>query len=304
MSHVLKLFLKVIQGRIYNKCEETITESQFGFRNGLGTRDALFCMQVLVQRCMDMKKDIYACFIDYEKAFDRVQHEKLIKILQRIGLDYRDIRIIVNLYWNQKAAVSVEDSLSADIQIRRGVRQGCVLSPMLFNIYSEAILAEALNDTMEGIVINGEVINNVRYADDTVLLADSITDLQTLLEKVNVASNGKGLNMNVKKTKFMIISKQHIVEEPLILNGIAVERVNQYKYLGCCLNEQWIYRQEIMVRIELARNVFLKMKKLLCNRNLNIKLRMRMVRCYVFSTLLYGVEGWTLTGPMQKAGSI
>ncbi|KAL0279224.1 UNVERIFIED_CONTAM: hypothetical protein PYX00_000829 [Menopon gallinae] len=140
MSHVLKLFLKIIHGRIYRKCEEQISDTQLGFRGGLGTRDALFAIQVLVQRCLDMNKDVFLCFIDYEKAFDRVQHEKMIQILQQVGLDSRDVRIIANLYWNQKAHVRFSDNTSEDVEIRRGVRQGCVLSPLLFNLYSDLML--------------------------------------------------------------------------------------------------------------------------------------------------------------------
>lgn len=144
MSHVLKIFLKIIHGRIFRKSEETISDSQFGFRNGLGTRDALFGMQVLTQRCLDVNTNVYACFIDFEKAFDKVQHVKLLSILRKAGIDGRDIRVIENLYWNQTANVKVDNAYSEGVTIRRGVRQGCVLSPLLFNIYSEAILIEAL----------------------------------------------------------------------------------------------------------------------------------------------------------------
>ncbi|KAL0893269.1 hypothetical protein ABMA27_014867 [Loxostege sticticalis] len=122
MSHVLKIFLKIIHGRIYRKCEEDLDDTQFGFRNGFGTRDALFCVRVLGERCLDMNRDLHICFIDYEKAFDRVQHTKLIEVLMSKGLDSRDIRIIKNLYWHQKAAVKVENELTEPMEIRRGRR--------------------------------------------------------------------------------------------------------------------------------------------------------------------------------------
>ena len=105
MSHLLKLFLKIIHRRIYKLCEEQIAPTQFGFRNAVGTREALFSIQVLFQRCRDMNYDIYACFIDYQKAFDRVQHYKMIEVLKNVGIDDKDLRIISNLYWNQTAVV-------------------------------------------------------------------------------------------------------------------------------------------------------------------------------------------------------
>lgn len=105
MSHTLKLFLKVLHFRIYQRCEQYIGDTQFGFRNGLGTREALFSLQVLAQRCRDVGVDVFACFIDYEKAFDTVRHDKLIDVLVQLGLDGRDVRIIRNLYWEQTADV-------------------------------------------------------------------------------------------------------------------------------------------------------------------------------------------------------
>lgn len=300
MSHVLKLFLKVLHRRIYRKCEDLLTDTQFGFRGGFGTRDALFAMQVLVQRCRDMNKDIFLCFIDYEKAFDRVQHEKLLELLQRVGLDNRDVRIIANLYWGQNANVRVGEALSAKVPIQRGVRQGCVLSPMLFNLYSEAILSEALEGFKQGIVVNGEVINNMRYADDTALIASSCEDLQLLLNRVHAVSSEYGLSMNIRKTKFMIVSRRTVVDARLWIAGVEVERVRWYKYLGCCLNENWEYSQELKSRIEQARAAFTKMRPLLCSRDLSLKTRLRIIKCYVLPVLIYGHEGWTLTKTLER----
>lgn len=91
MSHTLKILLKIIHSRIYNKLENEMSDTQFGFRNGLGTREALFCYNVLVQRCLDVNKDVYICFIDYAKAFDSIRYQKLLSILKSKGIDQRDI---------------------------------------------------------------------------------------------------------------------------------------------------------------------------------------------------------------------
>ena len=85
-----------------------MSPTQFGFRNAMGTREALFSIQVLFQRCKDMSCDVYACFIDYQKAFDRVQYQKTVEVLQNIGLDDRDVRVIGNLYWNQEASERIQ----------------------------------------------------------------------------------------------------------------------------------------------------------------------------------------------------
>ena len=120
---------------------------------------------------------MYACFIYLSRPFDRVKHTELLKIMKEVGLDSRDVRIIANLYWSQTAYVNIAADKTEETKIQRSVRQGCVLSPTLFNIYSEKIFQKALEGFPKGIKMNGESINNIRYADDTVILASSLEDL-------------------------------------------------------------------------------------------------------------------------------
>lgn len=102
-------------------CEKWRTETQFAFRNDLVLRDVLFCTQVLVQRCLDMNREVFVACIDYEKAFDRVKYEKLVYVMKKVGLDYKDIRIIKNLFRNRTANVGIEGGTIENIDIRRGV---------------------------------------------------------------------------------------------------------------------------------------------------------------------------------------
>lgn len=97
MSHTLKIFLSIIHDRIRTKCERDLDKTQFSFRNAIGTKEAIFALNVLLQKC-DQRKDVFVCFIHYEKAFDRVKHEKLMQILRSARIDDKDIRIIKNLY--------------------------------------------------------------------------------------------------------------------------------------------------------------------------------------------------------------
>ena len=130
------------------------------------------------------------CFIDYTEAFDKVRHETLMDILQKLDIDGKDLRLLRNLYWDQMAAVRIEGQVSDWKNIRRGVRQDCVMSPDLFNIYSETILRHLENSS--GVLISGSAVNNLRYADDTVLIANSESELQELL------------NLAVEKLKNMV----------------------------------------------------------------------------------------------------
>ena len=197
MSHITKILLKIIHERIKNKIDTEVGEEQFGFRKNKGTREAILSIRLVIDKYIEVQKSIYICFIDYSKAFDRVQHEKLIKCLQEIGIDGKDIRLIRNIYWEQTASIRCENSYSPYIEIRRGVRQGCILSPSLFNIYTENIFKNI--EEMPGLKINGKIINNLRYADDTVLLAESEHELERLIDQVDKSSKEYGLDINIKK---------------------------------------------------------------------------------------------------------
>lgn len=294
MSQVLKILLKIIHNRIYMKCEATIGMEQFGFRNGLGTREALFSLQILAQKCYDQQKDLHICFIDFEKAFDRVKHEKLFNTLGNVGIDDKDIRLLKNLYWHQIANIKIDNNISKNIEICKGVRQGCVLSPTMFNIYSECLFNEALNNCTDGIKVNGVNISTIRYADDTVLLADSDVGLQRLMDNINAACEEYGMSINIKKTKVMIISRNQNVSIPISINGEILNNVYQFKYLGCIINAKLDTETEIKARIEQARGNFIRMRNILCDQHLDLELRCRLSKCYVWSTLMYGAETWTL----------
>lgn len=304
MSHTLKILLKIVHTRIRNKLEMDISSTQFGFRNGVGTREALFSLNVLTQRCLDVNQDLYICFIDYNKAFDKVKHDQLIDLLKNKNLDRQDVRLISNLYYNQRATVKIGQETSEEMEIKRGVRQGCILSPLLFNAYSEQIILEALENETAGIKVNGVLINNIRYADDTVVIASNLEDLERVMNKILRCGGTYGLSLNIKKTKFMKISKNNNTNEILRVGSQAIERVKRYTYLGTLITENNDYTAEIKIRIEKARTNFMKMKKVLCSRDLTLGLKLRLTKCYVHSVLYYGVESWTLnTDAMRRLNS-
>ena len=130
----------------------------------------------------------------------------MIECLSEIGIDDKDLQIISKLYWEQSACVRTESGMSSEFKIKKGVRQGCVLSPNIFNLYTEKIFREV--EDMKGINIGGVYINNLRYADDTVLLAEDPMFLQALLTAVNEKGKPYGMEMNIIKTKSMVISRK------------------------------------------------------------------------------------------------
>ena len=299
MPHTLKIFLKIIQERIGGKIDKEVGQTQFGFRPGSGTREGIFCFNILAQKHIEVNQDLYTCFIDYSKAFDRVHHAQLIDCLEKIGIDGRDIRVIANLYWHQKASIRIQNELSPFTSIERGVRQGCVLSPYLFNIYTEFIFRES--NEMEGISIHGQNINNLRYADDTALMANKPEKLQKVVTKVKDESSKGGLDMNVKKTKTMVLSKDPKGKQVEIkINGEILEQVDCFKYLGTQIKDDLKTDKELDTRENIARSKFSSMYKILTSKRLKMSTRLNILKCYVFSIYCYGCEAWTLNKVLEK----
>ena len=158
--------LKILQARLeqYLTCE--LPDVQAGFREGRGTRDQLLTSAGSSKKQENFRKNIYFCFTDYVKAFDFVGHNKLWKILKEMGIPDLLTCLLRNLYAGQEATVRTGHGTTDCFQIGKGVRQGCILSPCLFNLHAECIIRNAgLDEAQAGIKIAGRNINNLRYAE-------------------------------------------------------------------------------------------------------------------------------------------
>ena len=152
------------------------------------------------KKAREFQKNIYFCFIGYAKAFDCVDHNKLWKILKEMGIPDHLTCLLRNLYTGQEATVRTGHGTTDWFQIGKGVRQGCILSPCLFNLYAEYITRNAgLEEVQAGIKIAGRNINDLRYADDTTLRAEK-EGLKSLLMKVKEESEKVGLQLNSQKS--------------------------------------------------------------------------------------------------------
>ena len=140
MSHTAKILLKVLLNRMKSDLHQEINECQYGFMLGRATRNAVFVLKNLAERCIEVNKNLYCCFIDFSRAFDRVQHNILFELLSDLEFQDRDLRLVQSLYFKQNANIHLKDQLSNFVEIARGMGQGCVMSPDLFSLYSEVIL--------------------------------------------------------------------------------------------------------------------------------------------------------------------
>ena len=236
------------------------------------------------------EKNIYFCFIDYTKAFDCVNHNKLWKVLQEMGIPDHLTCLLRNLYAGQEATGRARHGTTDWFQIRRGAHQGCILSPCLFNFYAEYIMRNArLDEAQTGIKIARRNINNLRYADDTTLMAES-KELKSFLLKVKEESEKVGLKPNIQKTKIMasnsIISWQ--------IDGETMKTVTYFIFLDSKITADGDCSHEIKRHLLLGKKAMTNLDSILKSRDITLPTKICLVKAMVLPVFMYGCERWTI----------
>ena len=299
IPHASKIMLKILTKRIQEKAKGYIGRNQFGFKKGCGTREAIGVMRMLCERSLEHGNDIYVCYVDFEKAFDRVNWIKMMEILKNIKVDWRDRRMIMRLYLEQEAVIRIADGESEPGIIGRGVRQGCPLSPLLFSIYAEAMMIDAMEDIEEGVKVGGRVLKDVRFADDQAMVATTERGLQKLMDGLSASAKKYDMKVNGKKTKTMLVSKNRGGLVKITVDGQLLEQVNKFKYLGVWMMEDGRCDTEVKIRIAMARYAFCKIKELL-TKSMSREVKKKIIKTLVWSVMLYGCETWTMNVDMMK----
>ena len=174
ISYASKVMLKILQARLQQYVNRELPDVQAGFRKDRGTREQIATIHWIIEKVKEFQKSIYFCFIDYTKAFDCVDHHKVWEILKEMGIPDHLPCLLINLYASQEATITTGHGTTDWFQIGKGVRQGCILSPCLFNLPAEYIMQNTgLDEAQAGIKISRRYINNSRYLDDTTLMAES-----------------------------------------------------------------------------------------------------------------------------------
>ena len=245
-----KVVLKILQARLQQYVNHELPDVQTGSRKGRGTRDQITNINWIMETAREFQKNIYFCFIDYAKAFDCVDHNKLWKILREMGIPDHLTCLLKNLYADQEATIRTGHGTTDWFQIGKGVCQGCILSPCLFNLYAKYIMRNAgLEEAQAGIKIARRNINHLRYADGTTLMAESEEELKSLLMKEE--REKVGLKFNIQKTKIM-------ASDPIIswqTDGETVETMTDFIFLGSKITADGDCSHEIKRRLFLGRKV-------------------------------------------------
>ena len=267
ISHLSKILLHIINERLRPILDRELPAEQAGFRRGRGTRDQISNIRHILEMCTEFNRKIYFCFIEYAKAFDCVGHSALWKALLEMGVPTHFVKLISNLYDNQQACVRTEKGDSDWFNIGQGVRQGCILSPTLFNLYAEYIMRRVLENWNGGLSIGGYKLSNLRYADDTTLVATSALELEKLLLIVKAKSEALGLRLNVSKIKIMIVGSDGN-EDPIVVDGTEVEHVTQFNFLGSLITTSSGCSTELRRRMAMAKSAMVGLNKIWTDRGI------------------------------------
>ncbi|BHF70479.1 hypothetical protein SprV_0301353000 [Sparganum proliferum] len=253
-----KIFAIVLLRRFQAVRDSRTRPNQAGFRAGRGCADQIFTLRSILEFRHGYQQPTAVCFVDFADAFDSVHCESLWRIMALDGVPAKIIAMIKAYYRSTTARVLVRNNLSQPFGIRSGVRQGCILSPILFNYAIDWILGRALRESDGVEFAPGHRLNDLDYADDIALLASSFGDLQSMVSRVNEVAKSFGLSINTGKTKVFSSCIPDQEKAPLGIDGCQLEEVDSFKYLGARLLPNGQSKDDIVSRIDAARWVFFK----------------------------------------------
>ncbi|KAK9871609.1 hypothetical protein WA026_012988 [Henosepilachna vigintioctopunctata] len=293
IPHASKILLTIINERLKSFLLPQISDEQTGFIPGKGTREQILNLRQIIEKSREYNIGMYLCFIDYSKAFDRVKWNKLWTILLEMGTPPHLIHLVKRLYENNNAKIRANNTLSSNFKSNAGVRQGCILSPILFNTYTEHIMRRVMEGWTGGISVGGRRINNLRYADDTVIIAASKEEMQEIMTRLCSISEEYGLELNKQKTKTMIVDRPHN-NQPDVQTVAGYEVVSVVNYLGSMITNSGGCEAEIRRRVAMARNATTKLTKIWKATAITRNNKLRIANSLIFPIVMYGSETWTL----------
>ena len=298
ICHPSKVMLKIVLNRLNPQAEKIIAEEQAGFRPRRSTTEQVFNLRIICERYLQHQQDLYHVFVDFKKAFDRVWHAALWSTMRLYNINTNLTRAIENLYNRASSAVYLNGSLGDWFRTTVGVRQGCLLSPTLFNIYLERIMTDALEDHEGTVSIGGRTITNLRFADDIDGLGGSEQEIAKLVESLDRTSTAYGMEISAGKTKLMTNSTNGISTD-IRANGEKLETVESFKYLGAIVTDQGS-KPEILSRIAQTTASLTKLKVIWSDKNISLRSKIRLMRSLVTTIFLYACESWTLTADIER----
>ncbi|XP_063389200.1 uncharacterized protein LOC134674985 [Cydia fagiglandana] len=292
ISHASKILLHILNKRLESFIARQIPQEQAGFVRGRGTREQILNIRLVIEKCREHNISAAMCFIDYAKAFDCISWKKMFEVMSEMGVPDHLTFLVQNLYLSGRSRVRIGECVSEPFQSERGVRQGCILSPQLFNLIGEHIMRRVLENQQGGIRIGGYLLNNLWFADDTTIIASTEAELADILDRIDRISAEYGLLINRSKTKLMFVNRSGHPQRTNELRDL--DSVRKFVYLGSQISDDGDCDQEIVRRGQMAKAAVKRLEKIWRNRGINRKTKIKLMHTLIFSIFLYASETWTL----------
>ena len=260
--------------------------------------DQIFTLKQIFEKSWEYGKDLFTCFVDLEKAYDRVPRDKLWKVLQEYGVDGQLLRAIKSFYCRPEVCVRVNGKQSKPFHVGVGLRQGCVLSPLLFIVYMNWI--DKCSQADECATIGKCKISRLLFANDLVLLSSTESGLQRALNSFEDACYTAGMKISTAKTEVLHLSRnpdQCILQ----VNGATLKQVEKFKYLWVAFTSDGRQNEEFDTRIGKASAVMRALHySVVMKRELSKKVKLSIFKAVFFPILTYGHESWVMTERMRS----
>ena len=294
-----KVLTRVILNRMKVAVDEVLRDEQAGFRKDRSCIDQIATLRIIVEQTIEWSSPLYLLFVDFEKAFDSVDREAMWRILRHYGIPDKIINMLKVQYRGFTCQVLHGGTMTEPIEVKTGVRQGCLLSPLLFLVVLDWVSKNAYEGKRLGLQWTlTQRLEDLDYADDLCLLTHRLVDMKEKGERLQETGGQVGLKINIQKTKEMRIGVRQ--QETLELHGEAVERVSEFTYLGSIISETGGTDEDITARIRKAQSTFSMLMPVWKEKCIRLQTKLRIFNTNVKSVLLYGSETWRSTKLLTK----
>ena len=292
LSHIYKVFMSIISSRIKHDLYSSFPASQAAYQPKRGTIEQILALEQIIEKSIEFNNPVHIAFIDFTKAFDSIKLNCLWKLLEKTNVNKRYIKLLKLTYDDSEATIKTDMGLTRSVRILKGVKQGDILSALLFCIIIAAIITKS-EECQSGFSIGGQLLSNLSYADDIALINSKSNDLQQFIDPLVKHSAEVGLHINVSKTECMSTNPDTILS--LYINNKQIKQVNEFVYLGYKLSASNNGLTAVKHRIGLGWAAFEKNKPLLKSKRIAYRTKKNIYNTYILPVILYGLEcvNWT-----------
>ncbi|KAI5715485.1 hypothetical protein M8J77_016861 [Diaphorina citri] len=286
-SQVAKLYERIIEQKIRPIIEEKLSEEQHGFRPGRSTNDLIFTIRQLMEKHYEYDKNLWIAFLDIKKAFDAIKREKVWEALNNVGVSMNMISRITEMYQGITSSVKTCFGITDSFEIKSGLRQGGVLSPLLFILVMDQIQKKVENS------IGKEKMKLMLFADD-IALYGQMNEVQHQIEAWTQNAKKYGLIFSQEKSEILVLSRDDRPEGEIEMDGKQLKKTDKFKYLGSTLAENGEIDLEITQRIQTGGKFYHIVRDLIWNNKVPMKCKKVLFNTYYVPILTYGCETWTI----------